>query len=247
MSTIDWKYDILFAIRIVHTLDPELFVLHASADTGLTLRNHGLLVKSYPSGIVVVAEKKVMPGGGKTVLRKITQAQAFTFLIKARSRALLGRLKPFDVATPSLLSQPQTLYFDNLNAANQIDQNLSADNGKQVMTLQVGPQNWASLIPERFSYAPPTGVSTIQVTPRSPGASSTLSLDATNPQKLPLLLDLSPGAYRFNQAGVPSGSQLAIADDALYAENATGIVRIFKNEQVSYDTIIRYDLVFEAI
>lgn len=248
MNTIDWKYDILFAIRIVHPLAPELFALHASSDTLMNLRNHGLLLKPYPSGMAVIAEKKVRPDGSKVVLRKLSRPEAFTFLIRAKNRTALGQLKPFDAATPSLLAQPQTLYFDNLNAANQADQNLAADNGKQVMTLQVSAQNRASLIPERFSYTPPAGVATVQVTPRRPGPSGLpLSFDTSDPKKLPLLIDLPPGAYRFNHIGTPAGAQIAIADNTLYMEDVAGIVRIFKDQKADYDMITRYDLVFEAV
>jgi hypothetical protein len=246
MSTIHWKYDILFALRVLHPLEPDFFTLQATDDGALALRNHGLLFKTYPSSAIAIAEKKVLPDGTKTVLRQLSRVQAFTFLLKAKNKAALGSLKPFNAATPSLLGQPQTLYFDNLNAALIPDQGLVNDNGVLTLRLTASAQHRAARIPERFNYAPPSGVNAVQVTPRQPGPpAAPIVFDASDKKKLPLLIALPAGVYRFTHVGAPAGEQLAIADTALLYEEAIAVIRIFKDQNTNYDAPIRYDLRFE--
>ncbi len=248
MSTINWKYDILFALRILHPLEPDFFTLQPTDDGTLALRNHGLLFKAYPSSAVAIAEKKVLPDGTKTIVRKLNRVQAFTFLLKAKNKVALGNLKPFNATTPSLLSQPQTLYFDNLNAALAPDQGLVNDNGILALTFTAAAQHRAARLPERLIYAPPAGVTAVQVTPRRPGPPATsLVFDASDKKKLPLLIELPAGVYRFAHVGVPPGEQLAIADTALLYEDVVAVIRIFKDQNTDYDTPIRYDLRFEPV
>lgn len=246
MSTIHWKYDIFFALRVLHPLEPDFFTLQPTDDGVLALRNHGLLFKSYPSSAVAIAEKKVLPDGTKTVLRKLSRAQAFTFLLRAKNKAALGGLKPFNTATPSLLGQPQTLYFDNLNAVLTPDQGLVNDSGVLALTFTAAAQHRAARLPERFNYAPPAGVNAVQVTPRRPGPPpAPIVFDASDKKKLPLLIELPAGVYRFAHIGAPAGEQLAIANSALLYEDIVAVIRIFKDQNTNYDTPIRYDLRFE--
>ncbi len=247
MSNISWKYDILFALRVIHPLGPDFFILQPAEDGVAAMLNHGLLFKPSPSSALVVAEKKVMPDGSKKVLRRIARAQSFTFLLRAKNKATLSHLKPFDSATPSLLGQPQVLYFDNLNAALLPDQGLTNDNGLLVMSFTAGAQHRAARIPERFHYAPPVGVNAVQVTPHRPGSPpTTLTFDTSDKKKLPLLIDLQPGTYRFAHVGSPH-TELAIADTSLLFEDVVAVIRIFKDENTDYDTAIRYDLTLEPV
>ncbi|HMQ46517.1 MAG TPA: hypothetical protein PKA00_04500 [Saprospiraceae bacterium] len=257
--SVDWQYDILFAFQVSHPDDgvAQGFSIQPTITCGQLLARYGLIFKPMPNGGAVIVEKKVPenPADTPEPVRKIKGVAQFSFILSLNNYALLTDTIPFHLSSfPAFVGRSRILYFDNLDENNLIDQDL--DHPPQ-MTLSnmdfavyemgtdgaVSDKDLGSLGLNQFEYyANPQQTNTFQVTPILPNGGTTETWPINNNNKR-VALKLADGPYTIKQ----SGEEVFYAASSLLRSGPFGLIHIFKDEQVDYNTTIRYDIIFEKV
>lgn len=256
---VDWQYDILFAFQVSHPDDgaAQGFSIRPTFACTQQLAKLGLIFKPMTNGGAVIVEKKVPenPADSPEPIRKIKGLAQFSFLLYLNNPALLKDTIPFHLSSfPPYVGRSRILYFDNLDENNLIDQNLDHPPQMTLSTMDfavyemgtegaVGEKDLGSLGLNQFEYyANPLQTNTFQVTPILPNGGTTETWPINNNNKR-VALKLAEGPYTIKQ----SEEEVFYAASSLLFDGPFGLIHIFKDEQVDYNTTIRYDIIFEKV
>ncbi len=258
---VDWKYDILFSINISFNgkLNPNDFKVLPSNHTLGILKRHRLIYKAVENGGIIITEKKINSDSSKTPVFPIKSLTAFTFVIQLNNSILFSRLRPYSNDASSVLpefyGQRRHLFFDNLNIDLELDIDLVDVTQTQMPDIDlksleiaslgtVSDQDLASLVPNEFTYRRENNINQIILQPLHPAAKADLKYTLSD-QQPQVALKLPPTAYRLEQNGDATTSEIIVADSTLFPLSTFGVIHIYKDETIDYNTAIRYDIKFE--
>ncbi len=258
---VNWKYDILFSINITFDapLQPNDFRVIPSKSCRSLLKKHGLIFRPVENGGIVIAEKRIHSDHTTTPLFPIKSLTVFAFALHLNNSSLFSRLRPYSTdpsaVLPDFYGQRRALFFDNLNIDLEPDVELvdipqtqmPATNLKAMEIASLGTvsdQDLASLVPNEFSYRRENNVNQITLQGLSPENEEKEKYNLSDKQPH-LPLKLATKAYRFEQNGSATTSEIIVADAELLPVSTFGIVHIYKDATIDYSTAIRYDIKFE--
>lgn len=252
----EYTFDILFRIDIIHpAVDPvsRAFSLVPTSGCQAQLRKAGLIAKPVENGTWIIVEK-VLPGNQP--LRPITTLVNFQFLLLLHQPAILDTTDGFQSdggnTFPSYVGRKFLLQLSNLDDAGTIDGRINlAKSG-----TTVGTEDLASISGQLHSFSVDPAVNSVDFQSLRPfddrefirTVSEGNIVHIGDPPTLekPFFTPVPAGSWRVKQS--PSGviDEVLITDDSLVQQRAFGLVEIFKDASVDYDSPIIYQIPFDT-
>jgi len=248
----NWRYDILFNFRFYYTkeLKPGTFVIVPSKECSNTLKKHNLIFKSTENGAMIISEKHIISESNCEAVWKLNQTKAFTFILVLKDLMLFPNISPYssnpEDKLPDYYGKTRILYFDNLDMDNKID-NLTNPTTKSLNIAKnetVGIEDLASVIPNKLAFRKTNGISQVNLKPVKPGSNQNLEFQLTD-QKPIANVSLETGAYELELIGSGKPKETIFVGSELSGSSVFGIIQIYKDQTIDYNTSIQYEIHFK--
>jgi hypothetical protein len=246
-----WRFDPIFFIRVTHDKyvpedDPKAgsyFWIEPDNETKHLMTSLNWLFKPVPNGAFISVKKNISSDGSEKVLGKLRKTTPFTFLLHLNSPEILLHTPPYDQGSsplPAFSGRARVMYFDNLDDLNQPDRTVLSKLEK------VGKEDLASIAPNKFRLqAGDINTSQIDFTEIVPGGSLVQTVNFS-PEQRSALVELPSSPFRLNYTP-PNRTEYLYTDKNLLGNNAVGVIRIYKDELMDYNTPVNYTIRFSTV
>lgn len=247
----EYKFDILFRIDISHPGVAQIGRAFSLVPTSLCrtqLRKAGLIAKPVDNGIWIIVEK-ILPGN--VPLRPINSLVNFQFLLLLHQPAILESTDGFQLSSPPFVGRRSVLHLSNLDIGGTIDGRINlAKSG-----TTIGTEDFASIAGQLHSFKVDPIVNSVDFQSLNPVNSTgfnravsegnIVQIGAPPTTERPSFTPVPSGAWQVKQS--PSGviDEVLITDDSLVQQRAFGLVEIFKDGSINYDSTIIYQIPFD--
>ncbi|MDP5171118.1 MAG: hypothetical protein NWR72_12810 [Bacteroidia bacterium] len=249
----EYRFDLLFQIQITHPGLMEVadgWEIRPTADCTRNLRRFGMIFKATPDGGMIAAERR-LPSG--LPARPITETTAFRFLLKLKKPSILETTEGFgtDVPFPQFIGRSSLAYFSNLDDSNTLDGRvLLARSG-----TYVGKSDLGSVAAQTHAFEAAIGATAVNLVPILPGGGPAITRPVSAGRQVQLAetppgaqspTPLPAGAWKVKQVGSTLAEETLFTDDSLLFNRAFGLIEIFKNPAVDYDSPLTYLIPFNT-
>jgi len=192
----------------------------------------------------------------KKSLTELPNLLYFLFLLKCNDLERFNQTTDaLQGSLPSFSGRSRVFYFDNMDAGGVLDSELEypaqttlVDYDFAVMPLssneQVSVHDLSSIFPNRLKINMDT-LAQLRLAKISPGNSSANTYMPDESSQVQII-NLPDAAYRLTKVHTDTGpaTELIVVGDDFLKNDIVGVIHIFKDADVDYGKLIRYDILF---